>query len=321
MGDPVRILVAMAAAALIAAAALLLCAWPWRSPRPARAQVGSVLGVGLGFVAGCWWLGWRPHWPPGEDQDRLLLVLLPALVLVELVGAARGGLRRLAWPLRLVVAAGAARVLLHDSIYLTDLPGPVAREWTPEQTWLILGGLGAALAVVWTALALLVRRAPGRSVPLAVALSCAGAAVTIMLSGSASGGQLGLPLAAAVAGGVVASLVLGKPPDLNGVLGLSVVGLFALLVAGHFFGSLSAGHAVVLFFGPLLCWLPELPARFRGLARLAWAVVPVAVVLALARLKFVESSTQTSPASKPSAAQKAPDPNEPTLQDILDFRK
>ncbi|HEV3259179.1 MAG TPA: hypothetical protein VG013_20065, partial [Gemmataceae bacterium] len=219
-------------------------------------------------------------------------------------------LRWLAWPLRLVIAVGAARVLLHNTTYLEDLAGPDSREWTPAQTWKILAGMGAALAVVWAALVLLVRRAPGRSVPLAVALACAAAAVTVMHSGYASGGQVGLPLAAALAGAVAASLVLSGPPAMEGALGLAVVGLFALLVIGRFFGELTTLNAALLFFAPLLCWLPELPPRFRGVARVVMVAVPVAVALLLAHQKFAEDSART-----------APGPQEPSTQDYLDIGK
>jgi hypothetical protein len=316
MPDPVLILEALAAAAVTAAAVLLLCGWPWRSPRPTRVSVGCVLGVGLGFYAGCGWLGLRPHWPPREDQDRLLLLLFPALLGVELLAALSGRLRWLEWLPRLVVVVAAARVLLHDSTYLADLSGPDTREWTPAQTWLILGGLAAALAGVWALLALLSRRAPGRSVPLAVALACAGAAVTVMLSGYASGGQMGLPLAAALVGTIAASLALSGPSDLRGVLGPGVVGLFALLVVGRFFGELTTGNAALLFLAPLLCWLPELPRLSRmgslprGLGRVVLTAVPVAIALLLAQQKFVADSAQSSPGSK-----------EISVQDYLDFGK
>jgi hypothetical protein len=176
--------------------------------------------------------------------------------------------------------------------------------------------LAAALAVAWAALALLAQRAGGRSVPLALALCGAGTAVTIMLSGYASGGQLGLPLAAALVGVLSASLVLAEPLDVRGITGLGVVGLFGLLVIGRFFGFLTTAHAVLLFLAPLLCLLPELPyvrragLRVRGFARVALVVVPVAITLALAQQRFVEASRQTSSG-----------PREPTIQDYLDFGK
>jgi hypothetical protein len=316
MPDPMLILGAVAAAAVVAAGLPLICGWPWRTPRPVQAAAGSVLGVAGGFFLGCWLLGVRPHWPPREDQDRLLFLLVPAVVGVELVAALAERLRWLAWLLRLGIAAAAARILLDNTSYLTDLAGPGTREWTPAQVWLILGALALALLAVWAALALLARRSGGRSVPAALAVACAGAAVTVMLSSYASGGQIGLPLAAALVGATVASLVLSGRPELGGVLGLGVVGLFALLVIGHFFGQLSTGHAALLFFGPLVCWLPELPyvrrvgPRLRAVAGVLLAAVPVAVVLMLAQQKFAEQATQTSPGTP-----------EPSLQDYMDYGK
>ena len=144
MPDPMLILEVSAAAALTAAAVLLLFAWPWRKPRALRASVGSVLGVALGFCVAGWWFGLRPHWPPREDQDRLLLLLFPALISVELLAALAGGYRWLAWPLRLILAGSAARILLDNTSYLADLAGPGTREWTPAQTAVILSGFGAA---------------------------------------------------------------------------------------------------------------------------------------------------------------------------------
>jgi hypothetical protein len=137
-----------------------------------------------------------------------------------------------------------------------------------------------------------------------------------MLSGYASGGQLGFPLAAALAGAVLTSLLLGKSPDLNGVLGLGVVGLFALLVIGHFFGKLTLGNAALLFFAPLLGWLPELPyARrmrplLRGTARVALTAVPVAVALVLAQQQFLMDSESKSPGA-----------SEPSVEDYLNYGK
>ncbi|HLJ96042.1 MAG TPA: hypothetical protein VKU02_22900 [Gemmataceae bacterium] len=316
MPDPKLILEAIAAAGLTAAAVLLLCAGLWRSPRPKLASAGSVVGLSLGMFIGCWWIGLRPHWPPQEDQDRLLFLLLPILAGIELVAAVAGRSGWLVWLLRFGIAASAAPILLYHSSYLTDLAGPGTREWTPTQTWMILGGLAAALAGVWMALVLLARRiAPaaepgkskGHSVLFAVAIAVAGAAITIMLSGYASGGEIGLPLAAALAGIVAASLALRQPFPGEGALSLGIVGLFALLVIGRFFGQLATAHGALLFFGLLLCWLPELP---RGLARVVLVTVPVAVALALAQHKFAEDSGRTSSGAP-----------EPSIQDYLDFGK
>jgi hypothetical protein len=324
MPDYVLILEAAGAAAAWVAALGALGAWLGRAARPAWASAGGVLGVGIGFLAGCWVLGVRPHWPPREDQDRLLLVLWPAAVGVELVAVVLGTFHGLVWAPRVVVASLAAWVLLYQSSYLADLVGPGSREWTPAQAGLILSGLAVILLGVWAASAMLVRRQTlpqperwqGFSVVLALALACVGAAVTVMLSGYATGGQLGLPLAGALAGAVAASLLTPKSPNLEGVVGLGVVGLFALLVIGCFFGGLTRANAALLFFAPLLGWLPELPyARrmgplLRGGVRVALTVVPVAVAFVLAQQKFVADSERTSPGAP-----------ETTIQDYLDFGK
>jgi hypothetical protein len=327
MPDPILILKASTAAAVTAAAVFLLFAWPWRMPHPVRAPVGSLLGVALGFCVGGWFLELHLHWPPREDQDRLLLLLFPALIAIELLATLPGWSGWLAWPLRLILAGSAARILLHNSSYLVELAGSGMREWTPAQTALILGALAAALVGVWAALLVLARqtqpdpglaptRGQGISMPLAVALACGGATVTDMLSGYASAGQIGFPLAASLVGALAAALALPRPPDVRGLLSLGVVGLFALLVIGHFFGELATDHAALLFFGTLLAWVPEVPyfhrlgARWRGLARVVLVTVPVAIVVMLAQQEFLADSSRTSPGLQ-----------EPSLQDYLDYGK
>lgn len=98
---------------------------------------------------------------------------------------------------------------------------------------------------------------------------------------------------------MLASLCRSDAGALEGLLGLGVVGLFALLVIGRFFGELSTAHALLLLLAPLLCWLPELPyvrwigLRWRGCARVVLAATPVAIVLLLAQQKFAEESART----------------------------
>jgi hypothetical protein len=272
--------------------------------------------VGIGFFLGCWLLEVPFHWPPRDGQGRWLIILFPALIAGELAAALPEVGRWLAWPFRLLIVVAAARVLLHDSSYIADLEGPGTAEWTQEQLWQNLGVLAAALAVVWGSLLGLARWTPGRSIPLALALACGGAGVTIMLSGYASGGLIGLPLAGALGGAFLASFALAGRPQLDGVLGLGVVGLFALLVIGHFFGKLTPLNAALLFFAPLACWLPELPyvrtlgPRVRGVASVLLTVVPVALALVLAQQQYAVDSAKT-----------ASDSDETTSQDYMDFGK
>jgi hypothetical protein len=316
MIDPFGTFTIAAASSALAAVVVLLCGWLWRAPRPRLASAGCLLGAALALYVDCWLSGCRPHWPPLEESDRLLLLLMPALIGVELLAVfVRHSI--LIWPLRLLIAAAAARTLLHDTDYLADLSGPGTRKWPPIQTAWILGGLSAALAVVWGSLLLLARRSSGQPLALAVALACAGATLTTMLSGQLSAAAFGFPLTAAVTGAAVASMILSGRADLRGLLGLGVVGLFALLVIGHFFAQLSTEHAILLFFAPLLCWLPELPyarragPRLRGCGRLVLTAVPVTLALLLARQQFVRDAAQTMPSSAP----------EPSIDDYRNYGK
>lgn len=307
MLDTIRVLQALSISVGVAAAIVMLFGWPWRAPHRVRARIGGVLGVGGGIYAGCWRLGVSPNWPPREDQDRLLFVLFPALIVVEAVVAFAARPRWLPWLLRMAVAGCAAPILLYGSSYISEPAGPGSREWTPVQTGLILSGLAAMLAAVWGALGLLVKRSDRRSVPVVLAIVCAGASVTVMLSGYASGGQIGLAISAALLGAVIASLVLTGTPEMNSVVSLGVVGLFALLVVGRFFGQLSTANAALLFGAPILAWGAELPFVRRGgwvvhsVARVILPAIAVAVALLLARQQFLADAARTAGSNDPSA--------------------
>jgi len=316
MLDPILVFEAIAAAAFTAAAVTFFCGWPRRSAESVCTSLGGPLGVAAGFYVGCWLLGVKFRLSLQEDQDRLLLIVFPAIVLVEVSAAFLNRRRWLAWPMRMLVAAGAARVLLHGSTFIADQDG-APREWDINLTVKILGSLAIALAAAWAALGALAQRKSKYAVPLTLALACAGAAVTVMLSGYASGGMLGLPLAAALTGYVVASSLVTAAPNPSGAVGLGIVGLFSILVIGRFYGQLTTANAALLFAGPLLCWLPELPARFQGLTRLVVATIPIAVVVLVAIPKFAEES------NRPASRSKEPLPGavEPSADDYLNFKK
>src|SRR5262249_12928622 len=150
---------------------------------------------------------------------------------VEVVSVFLG---RGAWVLRAAVALAAARILLHGSSYVTDPTETDPREWPGALAWLIPGALGLALIANWVLLSLLAQRDSGSAVLPALALAAGGAGVTVMLSGYASGGQLGLLLAAALVPAALAGFVFPRSAALQGALGVGVVGLFGLLIVGRF---------------------------------------------------------------------------------------
>ena len=286
MPDPIAM--AQAAGLVLAIAAMVVgLSWP---------DARWIVGVGVAYYLGCGLLGLQPRWSIREDLDRLLVLVIPAVLLVELLASLPRLPRWLIWTLRLSVAGVAARVLLHGSIYLSGATGPDSLAWTPAGVWLIVGSMAAAEMTAWVLLYLLARQSPGASLPMALAIAIGGASLTIMMSGYLTGGQAGLPLAAAVFGGSVAAMFVPDAARSTAAIGPAVVGLCGLLVIGRFFGELRTDHAILLFAAPLLAWLPEvprlrrLPPWARGLLRVFLVALVVAGVVADAARRFNAAS-------------------------------
>lgn len=300
MPDPI----AMLKAAVLAAAVASAVTWLVRR----LSLAAGALGVGLGVVAGAWALGLTPKVPPQEALDRLLLVVLPAALVAEVQAAHRRVW--VGWVLRAVVAALAAPALVYGSSYVTDLSGPGSREWSLGLAAGIFTGLAITLFLVWTALARLANHA-NRATPAAVAIAAGGGAVVVMLSGYATGGQLGIPLATAIG---VFAVVGGR--DSSSAVGAAIVILFSLLVVGRLFAGLTTTNAILLFAAPLLAWGPELPGLrrlsswTRGGLRLTLTAIPVVIAIWLAQHKFAVDSAGPTPTAA-----------DPSLNDYLNYGK
>jgi hypothetical protein len=302
MPDPVLMLQAMLIAAVVAMATTGLVGWLVKAKGIGAgwSTFAAVLGLGLGFGLGCFWLDIKIHWPPREDQDRLLEIVVPAVIVVEMLAAWPKGPSWMIGGLRLAVVCLTARVLLNGTVYLEDLAGPRSREWSPGRAWLILGGMAVALAVSWWSMVRITKRAPSASPVLALAGVIAAAALTIMLSGYATGGLVGLPLASGLAGVAVVMVILPETARPKPPVGVGVVGLFSLVVVGRFFGQLTTGHAVLLLAAPMLAWVPELPYLVqmpgwgRALARLGAVAALALGVLFFAQREFAVSYSSAS---------------------------
>ncbi|HKD35962.1 MAG TPA: hypothetical protein VKB78_04150, partial [Pirellulales bacterium] len=241
------------------------------------------------------------HWPPLEAADRLLVYLLPATVVAEIVAVVVSQRRWLACFPRALVAVPAGWILLQGSVYLASSASFASSDtWSPREKWLYLGGMAAGLLFAWLSLGRLAARRPNRAIPLALAMTAGAAGITIMLSGYATGGQMGVPLSAAMAAAAIASFLIAGPIEWRGTVGVGVVMLFGLLVLGRFFGSLSTLHAVLLMVAPLLVWVGELPlvskqrAWQRAAIRLFVVAILLSVVVFRARQKFAADSQQNS---------------------------
>ena len=295
MPDPVRMAVSLALAAVVAGAVVGLLRLVRRDPSGPLLGIGLILGLSLGLVVGWWWLGVRVRWPPREDQDRLLLIVFPMLIAIELASAGLAGVRRWVWVPRLLLAGAATPILLRNTTYLADLAGPGSRQWSSLQIALNLGVAAVTFAGVWWLTSWLMHRTQSRAPVWILVGVNLGTAATVMLSGYASGGQLGLPVAGALAGVLLAGLLVPEL-DCDPAVSVGITGAVSLAVIGHFFGELTVTNAALLVFAPLAAWLVEVPqARpipgwIRNGAGVALAAIPVAIALFLAQADFAADS-------------------------------
>ena len=294
MPDPLLYLKATATAAIVSAVFVLAMAKSRRSLGDAWLNSAYVLGIGFGLYAGYHVLSWRLAWPPMNGLDRLLTVVLPAVLCIELVAEFLSVPRWLAWLSRLSLAAATSRILLHDSVYLTGTDG----RWTSSQTASVLLVCGALLAGLWSLLSWLSRRSPGVSIPFALGMATQCAGVTVMMAGYIKGGAAAFPLTATLVAVSFAVWLVARRSeaptkfDSAATVGIGVLGLFGLLFIGRFFGELSTERTLAMFLAPLLCWVTEIPLlRNRkpwivGTVRLTLVAIPLVVVLVAAKRDF-----------------------------------
>lgn len=285
----------------VSAAAAALVVFPFgRLQGPASAacaNVAGVLAITVGVVSGFLAMGLRPAWPPANGLDRLLTIILPAAIVIELVASFPRVPRVSAWCIRLALTIVTGRILLRGSVYLAG----ATPEWTAGQAVAILGACAALFIALWAILSRLADRAPSVSTPLALAMSIANTGLAIMLAGYIKGGSVALPIAAALAGTALATTRLAPQSVMAGAIGLGVVSLYGLSFIGVFFGRLSVASALALLLSPGLCWVTELPMlrgrspRVVASVRLGVVAIPLLIVLALAALDFLRHTVPLIP--------------------------
>ncbi len=284
-------------------------------PQPGSATgwpAACVVAMGLGLAVGSFVLLRRSVWPPSSALERLLTVVIPAVLIIEWIAGLQRVPHWFTWLLRIGLAAMIPRILWHGSVYLSGADSQW-EAWQSATAWLLCSVL---LASVWGLLGRLAERAPGASLPFGLGLTISSAGLTIMLAGYIEGGAMAFPLTAALlatTGGVWlartcsdslprAKVAADRDTSSNcrslmnsggaAILGIGIAGLYGLLFIGHFFGRLSTMTAMTLLLSPLLCWVTEVPfLRHRhpwlvGSLRLAFVAIPLAVVLILAKRDF-----------------------------------
>jgi hypothetical protein len=287
MPDEKLLLVAAISAATVVAVLLLVLRW---LNRLAWLAVGGAVALAIALLIGGAILDIWPQWKLAEDRDRYLLLLLPMAVLAEVVAVSAGKRRWLAWAARSVVALAVVPVLLWGSVYLAE-PSAVGAN---SILWWV--GSTAALLAVWVALLPLVRSNGNAPFALGLGVVVGCASLTILLSNSISLGTQGVPLAGALLGAAIAGIGAGQTRWGEGWLGVALILYFGLLVRAFAFIDLPVGYVVPLWLAPLLAWVPESPALrhranwARGGLRAGLVMVPVAIVVLVAGMRFVADS-------------------------------
>jgi hypothetical protein len=297
MPDVVLLAKAALVGALVAAAIMRLAAWG--APSPWRRSACWGWAIGGGILAASGMAGQWPHWPAVEDRARFLTLLVPLTLVVETAAASMQS-GKLAWIARFALAAAVTPILLFNTVYLADLNGPGSSEWSFSEAIFVLCGLAILLAAIWAAMSRLESRTSTSTVQWVLVLDALATAVTVMLSGYYQAGILGLGVAGALAGATLASHFVWSQSPTGGALGIGLIGVFAVVLMGRFFGALSSSLAAGLLLAPLLAWICELPrlrklsSGWRSAGRLASVAIALAVVVIIAERKFAAASTANS---------------------------
>ena len=239
-------------------------------------SAATALGFAIGYCATDGW----PPFPPRESHHWLVVGLLPAALVAEALPPWGRAGRRGAWLVRAALLLGWPPLLLQS--YLKY-------NWSPAQAALWLTALAAVGGVLFSSTAGASRQARGKPVVFALGLVAAATGILLMLSGSATLGQLGLALACTLGGAWAAMLVRGGDPPTVGLLA-TILLLMGLWANGYFYASLTPLRAACLCLAPLGVWLGRIPMiKGRPLqlgVSLAGVATPLSVALIDAVLAF-----------------------------------
>jgi hypothetical protein len=236
---------------------------------------GAALAAGGGYVvAHLAQRGWR-GFPPAESSDWPWVAALAGLLL-----GASGATRRGPRPLRLVLryAAAAAVAWFVLAAWRRGVDARVA------QAFVALAAAGSAL--VWTVLELR-QPGPGWFMPATLALTAAGAAAAIGLSGSARLALMAGGLCGVLAAGATAVVLRCGPSSLEGAAAPATLVLAALLLAAAHYSDLPRSSMALIAAAPPVALLPRSllgPGAGRGRLELLLLAGPLALLASAVKL-------------------------------------
>jgi len=269
------------------------------------------VGLLAGLAAGWDRLGYAIPWPPATGLDRLLLVVLPAVMVVDWIDrsrAYRGGLggaiespqrsELASLPVVLLglMSVGVPLVLLWGSVYLAR--GLDAQSLSGRGALFVASGV--LLGAGGVSLQRLSMRPGGWTVPVSLVLALLTAGTCILLGGYIKGGAVAFPLAGSLLGGLFATIrgraepasAAGSDEVRRVLVTLGTISLYGVLLVGCAFGRLPGSRALLVGLAPLLGWITEWAPLRVGTVRWLTCVrgvvmaVPLAMALVSAKHDF-----------------------------------
>lgn len=288
MPDANLIAVMAAWAGATAAVVFLAVARPWRERPRGVIRLAWGLAVAAGFGAGYLSYFGRPAWPVTQAHAWLVLVIAPAVVLIDAVALWGNRTRYLALGLSLILAFGYAPLILRN----------VLRHWSATEVTRFILAVGVVSFLVIALLGGLARREVGRTLAFGLAIWAVATGIVSAESGLITGAAQGFALAAALAAGWVVSWSVAPGKAAAGVSGIGAVLLLAILAQGMYLANITTLNGVLLAVAPLAMWVGEAPilARrpkwLRTVIRLTALAAILAIPVALATLQFLRDTAQ-----------------------------
>lgn len=296
MIEPSWLLCGLVLPAVVAFICLMALFRAGKSASTLRGGRALVISLGLGFISGYIASMGPPPWPPTVDEHWLVYLLVPAAVIVTVFNQSAKVPTSLKWIGRAMLAGLTPALLLMPVI---------RREWNPLEAALYLAAIALLILCLDVSLHLLATRRPVRSLLAVLFIVASATGMVVFLSDSARTGQISLTLAAAIAGALLATLLLRRAISVAAAGHLSVIVLSAIWINFWFYVQVTPTPIEAIKLALLIpalpaAWLVEWPvlarltARWRETARITIVLVPVLAALIVAMIHFVSESRQSA---------------------------
>ncbi len=242
----------------------------------------SMTGVAIAVAVGMLSLAGLPPWKPIENLHWILMAVLPASLIVSMMGVPGRIPGVVVWPMRLVVACGTAPLLTYTLVpYIWSKPE--AAIW-----WVVLG---LWISVFWFLMRLLAVRGRDQLIVFVLGGTCGVIGGVTIASGYLTGGKYAATLAFVLLG-VWLAMRFGRTDSKVGpaIVDLTIAPLAGWLIYNWQYGwtmehdaspYMVAGLLAVAPLGAWVCQLPFVNRRPNG-QRIGAAVLAVGVLLMLA---------------------------------------